>query len=206
MNYRNEDIRDFVFQKYCEKQDEAFITEDVYEIVDGFLTSVFELQHVDYYSENMEKSMVEKLILFAEDKGTRIITEDNKGGYYDSKKDKYVSVSSRWYDPLAGKYLSSGEIGTYKTYTEYDFFGDFLCVESGERWWTNETKPNPANTKKVQYYYKDEYSFNRSSLTDRIFESDNYFWGQDDHFAFFTYDDSKLFLTIDKGTLEYNRQ
>ena len=82
-----------------------------------------------------------------------LIMEDEKGGYYDSMKDKYVSKSER-VDPL-GRNDSSYSVGTYTSSVSYGFYGDILVRRYTKRWYGTSSYDS-NNSDSTSYYFKGE--------------------------------------------------
>lgn len=98
------------------------------------------------------ETLGKRLMKYAEKKGKKTITDDGKGGYYDSKKWKFQNSTKR-INPLN---LSEWGVGTYREVKEYNFYGDFLIKYVATEWMTNSTEygDNDANEYDDYLFYK----------------------------------------------------
>lgn len=107
----------------------------------------------------------EELKDFLDRTATKPIKKDNKGGYFDTRKDEYENEYGRWYDPLSKQYVSHGEIGTYRRSTSYEFYGDFLVEERVEKWYGDYSSNNNPNKTWYTTYYKNKLEIRGDSST-----------------------------------------
>ena len=103
---------------------------------------------LSYKSKNYNAKIEE----YIKEKYPLVITEDGKGGYYDSQKDKYKD-SSRNVNPL-GTSWSTG-VGTYVESTNYYFYGDIL-VEYYYKHWYGTSSYDSNNSSVYSYEFKDK--------------------------------------------------
>ena len=162
------------------------------------------LSSLNYYADE-HVIPFDKILEFARNNGTVFYTEDGKGGYYDNKKDQYKDQVSPWWDPLGQKYLRSGEIGTYKTYTLYEFYGDMLRVKTGKTWWTNESTPNSADERYVEYEIKGQYTIKDDDVIFVLKKGESYSFGTGTDMVIIGADSDEFVIIDSIGVQEYEK-
>lgn len=101
----------------------------------------------DFGFVEITKEEVEKYI---EENAVSTITEKNKGGYFDNKKDEYRDIHRRE-APLG---VNGSYVGTYTITKEHSFYGDFMLLYY-EEYWYNTPKSDPNNIENTKLFYKE---------------------------------------------------
>lgn len=154
IDYQSEEMNKIVAETIEQLKTEYLSITDVKDI-DVYLSKLDPfLKLYDYVKDVDDIYGTDEIIDFAQKNGTKIITKDNAGGYFDSRKGDYKESETKYFDPLSNRYVSYGEVGTYKTKTSYEFYGDILKERKSEIWYTPYSEPNGANTSYFNYEYK----------------------------------------------------
>jgi len=107
----------------------------------------------------------ESIKSFLDKTAIKPITNDGKGGYYDTRKNEYTRDYGKWYDPLSKSYSETGGVGKYRVALDYDFCGDFLIEEKKEVWDGFRGVDNNPNKTYYTTYYKDKITVEGNSKT-----------------------------------------
>jgi hypothetical protein len=86
--------------------------------------------------------------------GEPIIFDKGKGGYYDGREEEFPN-ESYWVDPLAGKKVGKGEVGTYKYTEKNTLMGDFRWKEQS-KYWYDTPKSDPNNSESEGLYFREK--------------------------------------------------
>lgn len=124
IDYQSEKVNKKVSET-IEKLKKEYLSIAEIKDIDTYLTKVEPFVSLYSFTKDVEDIYgTAEIIGFVQQNGTKIITKDGAGGYFDSRKGSYQDSESGYYDPLSNKYVSYGEVGTYKTRTSYQFYGD----------------------------------------------------------------------------------
>ena len=140
--YQEESIKEMLAEAYQAKEDELF--RDADSILEN-KSAIGALIRMEYYFDGRQ-AVIDHL------KGDihTVITENGKGGYYDTLHGEYQSSSGKG-DPLG---LGSG-VGTYSTTESYSFYGDFLAKRSTKYWYGTE-KSDKNNSSITSWEFRGE--------------------------------------------------
>lgn len=160
-NFKSDNFHDHITETFISWGNETFSTNDPYQIVSfiKFVGKDFNRNRYGY-AVNLN-SFYGQMKAFIENTGIRIIAEDGQGGYYDDTTNRRINKKGAWYDPLSKKYLSRGEIGTYRHNVYYTYLGDLEKVRNEEEWWSN-TGSNPETKSSYSYVYKGRWTLKES--------------------------------------------
>ena len=203
-SYKNKDIKKVLSDNISHTYHDLLSSEDYHKIYDC-LSIGYTLENLEYYTNRKEVYPIEDIIVFARTFGVPIITKDSSNGYYYDKKDSYKTVIGRWYSPIEKRYLSRGEVGTYRENIRYTFYGDVLKILYETEWWTPYSERNGADELVAEYWYKDSYKFTSNSVAQQLLEGEGYFFGKETDFSMIVITNNRLILMNQNGTLEYSR-
>lgn len=163
LDIHNEDIKAKFLPYFYDTRTAVFSGNGPITMYD-YIVTVNSRLNGSYYVTLIECYPYDEMIAYTEKNGDLVIAQDGLGGYYDNLHNKYYDQSF-WYDPLAEKRLSKGEIGTYQ-YTETNYLtGDFR-VELITVYWYMTEKSDKNNTANATLYYKgDEVSSYYENIT-----------------------------------------
>lgn len=121
---------------------------------------------------------------YIESNGSKAVTLDNNGGYYDNTKGSYED-ESYWYSPLENKKSSKGSVGTYYHEVSHEFLGDFMLA-STTKYWYETARNDSSNSYSTEMYFKGEYIGNNGqldfyTLEYEIFPTNNVYYLQSDN-------------------------